>query len=66
MKKKILLIATGGTIASHTGSVGLVPEISANEMLSCVPEIFDFCDVDAVQPYNIDSTNVTPSHWLPR
>ena len=64
MKKKILLIATGGTIASHLGEEGLVPQISAESLLKCVPEVFDFCDVDAVQPYNIDSTNVTPEHWL--
>ncbi len=62
--KKILLIATGGTIASRSAKSGLQPEISAKELLACVPEIFEFCQVDAVQPYNIDSTNVTPAHWL--
>ena len=64
MKKKILLIATGGTIASHASADGLAPEISAQELLACVPEILRLCEVDAVQPYNIDSTNVTPQHWL--
>ncbi len=62
--KKILLIATGGTIASHLGAEGLVPEIKADELLKCVPEVFDFCEVDAIQIYNIDSTNVTPMHWV--
>ncbi len=62
--KKILLIATGGTIASRANAGGLEPQMNAKEMLSCVPEIFDFCEADAVQPYNIDSTNVTPRHWL--
>ena len=64
MKKKILLIATGGTIASHVGEEGLIPEITAKDLLKCVPEILELCDVDAVQPYNIDSTNVTPAHWV--
>ena len=64
MKKKILLIATGGTIASHAGAEGLIPELKAETLLKYVPEIFDFCEVDAVQPYNIDSTNVTPAHWI--
>ncbi len=64
MEKKILLIATGGTIASQVSDEGLVPSIGAEKLLRCVPEIFDFCDVDAVQPYNIDSTNVTPAHWI--
>ena len=41
--KKILLIATGGTIASHSGKEGLIPEMQASELLKCVPEIFEFC-----------------------
>lgn len=64
MKKKILLIATGGTIASQSGADGLIPELNANSLLKYVPEIFDFCDVETVQPYTIDSTNVTPRHWI--
>ena len=64
MKKKILLIATGGTIASNSGLQGLVPKLSANALLNQVPEIFELCDVDTVEPYHIDSTNVTPRHWL--
>ncbi len=64
MKKKILLLATGGTIASHLGEDGLTPSLNANSILQYVPEILDFCDVDTVQPYNIDSTNVTPAHWI--
>lgn len=62
--KKILLIATGGTIASHAGAEGLIPELSANELLKCVPEVFDVCEPSAIQIYNIDSTNVTPEHWV--
>lgn len=62
--KKILLIATGGTIASHSGKDGLIPEIGAQGLLSCVPEVFDFCEPSAIQIYNIDSTNVTPRHWI--
>ena len=64
MKKKILLIATGGTIASQISSDGLIPEIKADALVKFVPEIFHLCDVDAVQIYNIDSTNVTPKHWI--
>lgn len=64
MKKKILLIATGGTIASHSGEEGMIPQLQAETLLRYVPEILEFCDVDAVQPYSIDSTNVTPAHWI--
>lgn len=62
--KKILLIATGGTIASTTGKHGLSPTVSAEELLGFVPEINNFCTADYIQPYNIDSTNITPAHWL--
>ncbi|MBE7078853.1 MAG: asparaginase [Clostridiales bacterium] len=62
--KKILLIATGGTIASHSGEEGLIPEIQASGLLKCVPEVFDFCQPSAIQIFNIDSTNVTPAHWI--
>lgn len=62
--KKILLIATGGTIASHSGQDGLIPQLQAEELLKCVPEVFEICKPSAIQIYNIDSTNVTPSHWI--
>ena len=62
--KKILLIATGGTIASKSSEQGLAPAIGSEELLSYVPEIKSFCNVDTAQIFNIDSTNVTPEHWL--
>lgn len=62
--KKILLIATGGTIASHTGAAGLIPELAAEELLKSVPEVLEFCTPSAIQIYSIDSTNVTPDHWV--
>lgn len=62
--KKILMIATGGTIASKATSDGLAPEMDSSGLLSYVPEIKKFCDVDSVQIFNIDSTNITPEHWL--
>ena len=62
--KKILLIATGGTIASRSGDLGLKPTMGSSDMLDYVPEIRNFCNVDSMQIYNIDSTNVTPDHWV--
>ena len=61
--KKILMIATGGTIASQLGVEGMIPQINADGLLKYVPEVFDFCQPSAIQIYNIDSTNVTPQHW---
>lgn len=62
--KKILMIATGGTIASRNRGNGLEPELSSEELLDCVPEIAQFASVEAVQPFNLDSTNIYAGHWL--
>lgn len=62
-KKKILLIATGGTIASQRSAHGLKPLIAADEILDFVPQVREFCDPEAIQVCNIDSTNMEPEHW---
>lgn len=61
--KKILFIATGGTIASKKTESGLTPQITPIELLEYVPGIFDLCEVSIEQPFNLDSSNVTPGHW---
>ena len=62
--KHILLLATGGTIASRpTAAGGLAPAITSEELLACVPELADLCAIDAVQLFNLDSTNVGPAQW---
>ena len=62
--KKILLVATGGTIASVEDGRGLAPALSGEELARYVPEIADVCDFDVVQPMNIDSTNMRPADWM--
>ena len=62
--KHILLIATGGTIASKHTEQGLSPQISGKELLAYIPEAKDFCRIDVVQPFSLDSTNVYWKQWL--
>ena len=62
--KHILLIATGGTIASRPTKNGLAPQLLADDILRCVPALGSLCRIDAVQPMNIDSTNMSPDCWL--
>ena len=62
--KHILLIATGGTIASRPTENGLAPQLLADDILRCVPALGSLCRIDAVQPMNIDSTNMSPDCWL--
>lgn len=63
-RKKILLIATGGTIASGYTEKGLAPRIDAEDLLSYVEEHREFCRVDVLQPFSLDSTNIYGKHWL--
>ena len=62
--KHILLIATGGTIASRHTEDGLSPQMSGKELLSYIPEAKNFCRIDVVQPFCLDSTNVHWKQWL--
>jgi L-asparaginase len=64
MKKRIMFIGTGGTIASEMTAEGLLPELGAEKLLRYVPEVSELCDTGSVQLYNLDSTNVGPEHWL--
>lgn len=61
--KKVLMIGTGGTIASKQTEYGLSPGLSSEEVLSYIPQVESVCEVDTIQVCSIDSTNVTPDHW---
>ena len=62
-RKNILLIATGGTIASKKSDNGLKPQISPEELMQYIPQVKDICDFHAVQLINLDSSNMEPKHW---
>ena len=64
MRKRILFVATGGTIASEMTAFGLKPGVSAEALLQAVPDIAGLCDVDSEQLYDLDSTDIGPEHWL--
>ncbi len=62
---KIVLIGTGGTIASYvdyrTGAVH--PALSTSDMVNAVPEIRDIANIDARVLFSIFSENMDPAHW---
>ena len=62
--KRILIIGTGGTIASIKHSQGLRPEIEISELIrmSSIPQ--DKCYLEGITIMNIDSTNMTPDRWI--
>ena len=53
--KHILMIATGGTIASRETADGLTPQLTSGELLAEVPELEQLCRIDTVQLMNRDS-----------
>lgn len=62
--KRVLMIGTGGTIASEMTGAGLVPELTTDQFLKYVPAVRELCDVTCRQVCNIDSTNMSPAYWL--
>ena len=54
--KQILLLATGGTIATRKTSEGLVPQLTSRELLAAIPEISQMCRVDTLQLYQVGHT----------
>ena len=62
--KRILMIGTGGTIASEMTPDGLTPELNTEQLLEFIPNIGKLCLVDCLQLYSLDSTNIRPENWL--
>lgn len=63
---KVLLLSTGGTIASRvdyrTGSV--TPALSAQDLHASVPELSELANIDAEVLFSEYSENLTPDHWI--
>lgn len=67
MKKKIAVIATGGTIAG-VGKVGDAAEYRAGEVpvaeiVNSIPQIKDIADIEMYQLSQIDSNDITFRHY---
>lgn len=62
--KRVLVIATGGTIASAEEGSGLAPALTGEQLVAFVPQVAQLCSVEVSQVMNIDSTNMRPQGWL--
>lgn len=61
MQKKILLLSTGGTIASVVSDAGLVPKESGEQLINMLGELpYDITVEDILQ---LDSSNIQPEEW---
>jgi L-asparaginase len=61
--KHVLLLTTGGTIASGKGEEGLIPKFTGEDLLKVIPEIKEVCNVNYKDIFNIDSSNMQPEDW---
>jgi len=64
--KRIILLATGGTIASQKSEAEgpLVPAYRAAELLDFIPQVRrDICVPSAKDIMFMDSSNIQPEHW---
>lgn len=59
--KKLLLLATGGTIAATPSERGLTPTVAAAALLSYLD--MNCSHVTAEELFNMDSSNVQPEEW---
>lgn len=63
MKKKILVLATGGTIASTNGNEGLAPSLTIDQIISMATGLADDYDITSRDILNLDSSNIQPEEW---
>lgn len=61
--KRILLLSTGGTIASRLGKDGLEPELTGAELISSLGDLTGKFDVQVKQILNLDSSNIQAEEW---
>ena len=67
-RPKIVVLATGGTIAGvgEAGkTAGYKPgSLTAEELLSAVPQLADVAEIEAIQICNVNSDDITAEIWL--
>lgn len=63
-KKKILLLTTGGTIASLKSKEGLVPELKGHHLMPYIASFTKEYNVSIEDILHLDSSNIQPEEWL--
>jgi L-asparaginase len=62
--QKILVLATGGTIVCADSGGGLRPHYTVEDLLASLPALLPAYQVVGKGVMSIDSSNMTPQHWL--
>lgn len=63
-KQNILLLTTGGTIASLSSTDGLVPGLNGNHLHSYIASFTNNLNVTIEDILHLDSSNIQPEEWL--
>ena len=61
--KNILLLTTGGTIASEPTDNGLAPSIQSDSILSLIGGIVSNYNITTKDIFQLDSSNIQPEEW---
>lgn len=61
--KKILMISTGGTLASSGSENGLAPGLHGSDILNRISGLTDGFLVDVEEMFMLDSSNIQPEEW---
>ena len=62
--KSVLLITTGGTIASRPGDGGLAPSMPLSELLRCLDGLTDRYRITTRELLSLDSSNIQADEWI--
>ena len=61
--KKLMILSTGGTIACTQTEDGLIPTLSADDILAYVPYAAKLGEIETKTILNLDSSNIQPEEW---
>lgn len=61
--KKILVISTGGTLASSHSDNGLAPGLHGNDILEKIAGLTEGFQVEQEELFMLDSSNIQPEEW---
>lgn len=63
MKKRILIINTGGTLSSVNGENGLMPGMKSRDMLDELRMVSRNLELETEDFCSVDSANIFPEDW---
>lgn len=61
--KKVLILATGGTISAKAGGDGMVPQSAPPELIGALDKLGKYYDLSYRGILNLDSSNIQAEEW---